>query len=168
MLALINIPDQYTEGKGIHDVFLARTLPSQAAANEVLYDDPGLGPSAVDWPGRSYASDDLVPYPHGGFGFSTEIMDSGGGLMSTAKALVQFASRYPVQGIGKERVINSRNGAMPGTNSVVYSHPTIKLIMHSYLTHLTKFRDRELISLKKSTTFWIQNHSHDETISDTY
>ena len=59
VLALINIPDQYTEGKGIHDVFLARTLPSQAAANEVLYDDPGLGPSAVDWPGRSYASDDL-------------------------------------------------------------------------------------------------------------
>ena len=54
-------------------------------------------------------------------------MDSGGGLMSTAKALVQFASRYPVQGIGKERVINSRNGAMPGTNSVVYSHPSDKI-----------------------------------------
>lgn len=94
-------------------------MPSQAANNEVLYDDPGLGPSAVDWPGRSYASDDLVPHPHGGAGFSTEIMDSGGGLMSTAKALVQFASRYPVWGIGKGRVQASRNGTMPGTRSNV-------------------------------------------------
>jgi hypothetical protein len=92
VLALINITDPYTEPIGIHDVFLGKTLPSQKRENEVLYDDPGLGLSPVDWPGRSYASDDLVPYLHGGEGFSTEIMDSGGGLMSTAKALVQFVS----------------------------------------------------------------------------
>ena len=107
----------------VTDVFLARTLGWDRANNEVFYDDPGLGPSAVDWPGRSYASDDLVPHPHGGAGFSTEIMDSGGGLMSTAKALVQFAFKYPVWGIGKGRVIDSRNGSMSGTSSMVYSHP---------------------------------------------
>jgi CubicO group peptidase (beta-lactamase class C family) len=122
VLAQIDITDPYTEVTGIHDVFLARTLPSQTAINEVLYDDPGLGPSAVDWPGRSYASDDLVPHPHGGEGFSTEIMDSGGGLMSTAKALVQFASRYPVWGVGKGRSPGyGRNGSMAGTNSFVKS-----------------------------------------------
>jgi CubicO group peptidase (beta-lactamase class C family) len=122
VLAAINITDPYTEATGIHDVFLARTLPTQAASNEVLYDDPGLYPSAVDWPPRSYASDDLVPYPHGGEGFSTEIMDSGGGLMSTAKALVQFASRYPVWGIGKGRSPGAyRGGSMAGTNSFVES-----------------------------------------------
>jgi hypothetical protein len=121
VLAPIKITDPYTEATGIHDVFLARTLPSQAASNEVLYDDPDFGPSAIDWPGRSYASDDLVPYPHGGAGFSTEIMDSGGGLMSTAEALVQFASRYPVWGIGNKRSPGARNGIMPGTNSLVVS-----------------------------------------------
>ena len=121
------LSNPYTEATGLHDVFLARTLPSQAANNEVLYDDPGLGPSAGDWPGRSYASDDRVPYPHGGAGFSTEIIDSGGGLMSTAKALVQFASKYPVQGIGKGRVCQARGGSMPGTNSVVYSRPRDKV-----------------------------------------
>ena len=121
VLAPIKITDPYTEATGIHDVFLARTLPSQAASNEVLYDDPDFGPSAIDWPGRSYASDDLVPYPHGGAGFSTEIMDSGGGLMSTAEALVQFASRYPVCGIGNKRSPGARNGIMPGTNSLVVS-----------------------------------------------
>jgi hypothetical protein len=64
-----------------------------------------------------------VPHPHGGAGFSTEIMDSGGGLMSTAKALVQFVSRYPVWGIGKGRRPLPRNGMMPGTNSLVYCRP---------------------------------------------
>jgi CubicO group peptidase (beta-lactamase class C family) len=113
VLAPINVPG----------VFLARTLPSQAGINEVLYDDSRLGLSAVDWPGRSYASDDLVPFPHGGAGFSTEIMDSGGGLMSTAQALVQFARRYPVDGIGKGRSPKhaGRSGGMPGTDSLVVS-----------------------------------------------
>ena len=54
-----------------------------------------------------------------GSGFSTEIMDSGGGMMSTAKALVQFANEYPVGGIGKGRVQASRNGSMAGTRSMV-------------------------------------------------
>ena len=104
----------------ITDVFLARTLETQRANNEVFYDDPGLGLSAVDQPGgHSYASDYLVPYVYGGAGFSTEIMDSSGGLMSTAKALVQFASRYPVGGIGKGRVQASKDGSMPGTRSMV-------------------------------------------------
>ena len=48
-------------------------------------------------------------------------MDSGGGLMSTAKALVQFASIYPVWGIGKKRSPAARNGSMAGTNSFVAS-----------------------------------------------
>ena len=103
-------------------VFLARTLPSQTGINEVLYDDSRYGPSAVHWPGRSYASDDQVPFPHGGAGFSTEIMDSGGGLMSTAQALVQFARRYPLDNIGKGRSPGGwRSGGMPGTDSLVSS-----------------------------------------------
>ena len=110
----------------VTDVFLARTSYSLRADNEVFYDDPELGPSAVDQPGAGgwYAdTNEFVPYPYGGAGFSTEIMDSGGGLMSTAEALVQFASRYPVDCIGKERLPrhSQRNGAMPGTTSLVVS-----------------------------------------------
>jgi CubicO group peptidase (beta-lactamase class C family) len=110
----------------ITDVSLARTSYSSRADNEVFYDDPGLGPSVVDQPGAVgwYAdTNEYVPYPYGGAGFSTEIMDSGGGLMSTAEALVQFASRYPVDSIGKERLSRhaQRDGAMPGTNSLVVS-----------------------------------------------
>jgi CubicO group peptidase (beta-lactamase class C family) len=105
---------------GVTDVFLARTFRTARANKEVLYDDPGFGQSAIDQPEGSYASDDyLVPSSHGGGGFSTEIMDSSGGLMSTAEALVQFASRYPVWGIGKGRVQASKDGSMPGTRSMV-------------------------------------------------
>ena len=105
---------------GVTDVFLARTIRTARANKEVLYDDPGFGPSATDQPEGSYASDDyLLPSPHGGGGFSTEIMDSSGGLMSTAEALVKFASKYPVGGIGKGRVQASKDGSMPGTRSMV-------------------------------------------------
>jgi hypothetical protein len=126
VLAPINVTGALIPLSG--SIGLASTLPHMmmtppSLTPEGLYDDSRLGPSAVDWPGRSYASDDLVPFPHGGAGFSTEIMDSGGGLVSTAQALVQFARSYPVGGIGKGRSPGhaERSGGMPGTDSLVVS-----------------------------------------------
>ena len=67
-------------------LFVAPMLPTSTPNPlEIHYDDGATGPTALD-PDSSA----LVPYPYGGEGYVTELMDSGGGLMTTATTLALF------------------------------------------------------------------------------
>jgi CubicO group peptidase (beta-lactamase class C family) len=99
---------------GIANVYVAATTRAGKRSDEVSYDDPGLGGSAVDPHAAA-----LVPACYGGEGWLTEVMDSGGGLCTNASTLVRFVSRYPVWGNGGARVANyERDGSMAGVSSM--------------------------------------------------
>ena len=99
-----------------------------------------------------------MPYAYGGMGYITEIMDSSGGLISTAKALVQFANNILYRALAKDvHSIKERMGRCQEQKVSLFP-VAMELIMHTYLTQVTKFRDRgelELVSSKKSTSFCI-------------
>lgn len=99
----------------ITGVELARTKRSQRFANEVFYDDVNLG-NSVFKPNE----DDLVPNCYGGEGWTTESMDGGGGLCSTATALARFANRHACWGLGG-RNMSARTGGMAGVSSRMQS-----------------------------------------------
>jgi CubicO group peptidase (beta-lactamase class C family) len=99
---------------GIGNVWVAKTTRAGKRSDEVSYDDPGLGGSAVQ-----PASNALVPACYGGEGWLTEVMDSGGGLATNASALVRYVAHYPVWGNGDFRVANyERDGSMAGVSSM--------------------------------------------------
>lgn len=94
------------------DVFVAPMLDaSPRNPLEVGYDQPGTGPDAVH-----PSSPDPVPLAYGGEGFVTELMDSGGGLMTTANTLARFA-HVRAAFRGSDRTPGSRSGSMAGTSS---------------------------------------------------
>lgn len=116
----------------IHDVFLALTRREQRLSNEVSYDDPGLGATALD-----PRSNDLVPYCYGGEGWMTDRMDSGGGLCASATALVQFINKNAAWGIGGRVAPAARSGSMAGTSSLMVSRKDG--IDYAYIFNTRKF-----------------------------
>jgi CubicO group peptidase (beta-lactamase class C family) len=108
----------------INNVFVGATRLAGRLDNEVTYEDPYSGPDATLDPfDRTPA-----PLPYGGFDGMTELMDSGGGLITSADSLSHFISNYSVIGEGitvGESIVSTlgrhtgrRDGGMPGTSSV--------------------------------------------------
>ena len=103
---------------GTADVFLAHTAQAQRLPREVWYEDSGSGPSAL-FPFK----DVVVPNPYGGEGYVTELMDSGGGLATTAGTLARFIGQHAVWGLGGRAAGAERSGSMAGTSSYTMSRP---------------------------------------------
>jgi CubicO group peptidase (beta-lactamase class C family) len=103
---------------GTEEVFLAHTAASKRMPREVWYEDPGTGPSALD-----PKSDTPVPNQYGGEGWMTELMDSGGGLATTAATLAKFISKHAVWDMGGRSAGSEREGSMAGTTSYSFSRP---------------------------------------------
>ena len=108
-------------GISAEDVIQARTFPQDRSAREPWYDAPGLGRNVFDPEGPP------VRWPDGGWDIEAKIAEAG--LVTTARALLEFADEYLMQGsdIGKRR--NGREGSgwwkwhggtLSGTNSLVY------------------------------------------------
>ncbi|MGJ5816943.1 serine hydrolase [Paludibaculum fermentans] len=103
--------------EGLNDeVFVSLTRRDQKRADEMPCDDPGLGLPAQD-PQSSL----LAPYCYGGEGWMSERMDSGGGLCSSASALVRFISRHAAWGVGGRAAGSARSGGMAGVSSLMVS-----------------------------------------------
>jgi len=101
---------------GVSDVFVGRTLRADRRPKEVSYDDPNLGLSAWDpW------SEKKVPYCYGGEGWAIESMDTGGGLIATAPAVVAFIGKNAVWGLGGRMANAARSGGMAGVSSLAWS-----------------------------------------------
>ncbi len=66
-------------------------------------------------------SNATVPYAYGGEGYITELMDSGGGLMTTATTLALFAHQRAAWGVGGRMVGSARSGGMAGVSSYMES-----------------------------------------------
>lgn len=103
---------------GTHDVFLSHTNAQKRLPDEVWYEDPHKGPSALE-----PRSNVKVPYPYGGEGWMTERMDSGGGLATTAATLAKFISKHAVWDLGGRAPGSEREGSMAGTTSYAFSRP---------------------------------------------
>jgi CubicO group peptidase (beta-lactamase class C family) len=103
---------------GISDVFVGATTLSGRRPNEVVYEDPFSGPDATRHP----ADPTPAPLPYGGSGAMTELMDSGGGLVTSARSLARFIFSNNVFGQnitdGRGRSNGRRDGGMPGTTAV--------------------------------------------------
>jgi CubicO group peptidase (beta-lactamase class C family) len=111
---------------GVTDVYRARTAQNLRAANEGYYQSTGAGYTSLRRLDVSQALGEQQPFAYGGRNYATETMDSGGGLMSTATALSQFAQTYASWGTGGPS--GSRIGSMAGTVSrMAYLGGTQKL-----------------------------------------
>jgi serine/threonine protein kinase/WD40 repeat protein/CubicO group peptidase (beta-lactamase class C family) len=95
---------------GATGIYLGRTLPKDRDRREPVYDDPDVGPNAME-SGRN----DWVPAPDGTF--CLEAMDSHGGLTASAVDVARFLSAYTLSGepAGARPVAGSSFGSMPGT-----------------------------------------------------
>jgi CubicO group peptidase (beta-lactamase class C family) len=100
------------------NVYLARMLDGALHPREVWYEDPGKGPNALE-----PHAHELAPNAYGGEGFITELMDSGGGLMTNAETLAGFLFQHAVWGIGGRAKGMERSGGMAGTSSYALSRP---------------------------------------------
>jgi CubicO group peptidase (beta-lactamase class C family) len=99
--------------EGTSDVHVARMLGGALNGREMTYLDSGAwAPSALE----PHASVN-APLPYGGAGFVTELMDSGGGLMTTASNLARFSSNHATWGTGGRAPGNAREGWMSGTTA---------------------------------------------------
>jgi CubicO group peptidase (beta-lactamase class C family) len=103
---------------GTSDVFLAHTAARQRLPREVWYEDGGTGLSAL-FPFKNV----IVPNPYGGEGYVTELMDSGGGLATTAGTLARFIEQHATWGLGGRAAGAERSGSMAGTSSYAMSRP---------------------------------------------
>jgi CubicO group peptidase (beta-lactamase class C family) len=97
---------------GLYDVHLARMLAGPLEWKEVSYDDPAVGPTPFDW-----ASNTLLPNAYGGEGYLTDIMDSGGGLMTSGLTLAKLINNWAVWGLGGRAAGSSRSGSMDGVST---------------------------------------------------
>ena len=105
------------DGKGAWpNVHLSPMLNKQRNPEEVWYVDSGVGPTVFE-PRESTP----LPYAYGGGGFVTELMDSGGGIMTNAETLAKFSSRHAVWGLGGRAPGFERNGSMAGTTSDTFT-----------------------------------------------
>ncbi|ADD45914.1 serine hydrolase domain-containing protein [Stackebrandtia nassauensis] len=96
------------------EVHLGRTIKADALPGEVGYDAKGTGLSAWD-----PHSDKPVPNAYGVFLIGE--MDSGGGLVATARATSKLITRYAAWGLGGRAPGYARYGSMAGTRSVIWS-----------------------------------------------
>ena len=108
-------------GISAEDVIQARTFPQDRSIREPWYDASGLARNVFDPDGQS------VRWPDGGWDAEAKLAEAG--LVTTTRALLEFADEYVVFGpsIGSQR--SSREGSdwwswhggtLPGTNSLVY------------------------------------------------
>lgn len=108
-------------GISAEDVIQARTFPEDRSMREPWYDAPGLTHNVFDPNGPR------VKWPDGGWHAEAKLAEAG--LVTTTRALLEFADEYVVWGssIGRQR--SSRDGSswwswhggtIPGTNSLVY------------------------------------------------
>jgi CubicO group peptidase (beta-lactamase class C family) len=95
---------------GLYDVYLSRMTAGPLDWKEVSYDDPQVGPTPFDWTSSAF-----LPNAYGGEGDLTDIMDSGGGLMTSALTLATFIHNYAVWGLGGRAPGSTREGSMDGT-----------------------------------------------------
>jgi N-acyl-D-amino-acid deacylase len=114
--------EELLSSMGINDVFVGATKLAGRRENEVLYEDPFIGPDATEHP----LSPAAVPLPYGGFGSMTELMDSSGGLITSARSLSAFINNYnnyvnTIDDPMGRRDGKRRFGAMPGTSACAYS-----------------------------------------------
>lgn len=103
------------------DVILARTFPQDRSIREPWYDAPGLARNVFDPNGPP------VKRPDGGWDAEAKIAEAG--LVTTTRALLEFADEYVVRGsrIGSRRIGRVRSGwwgwqggTLSGTNALVY------------------------------------------------
>ena len=103
------------------DVIQARTFPRDRSLREPWYDDSRLVYSVFNPNGP------LVRSPDGGWDAEAKLAEAG--LVTTARALLEFADEYVVWGssIGKQRTGREGRGwwswhfgSLPGTNALVY------------------------------------------------
>jgi|APCry1669193181_1035450.scaffolds.fasta_scaffold00443_12 CubicO group peptidase (beta-lactamase class C family) len=120
------LQDELLNDIGIRDVFVGKTSLSGRLDNEVLYEDPFRGPDATQKPDSPL----LAPLPYGGSGTMTELMDSSGGLVTSARSLSRFIFHHKVvlKDIDHESderyngtIPENRVGGMPGTSAVACS-----------------------------------------------
>lgn len=97
-------------------IFVAPMLSPTKYPLEVHYDDPGMGLNALQ-----PTSNQLVPYAYGGEGYVTELMDSGGGLLTTATTLALFSHVRAAWGLGGRAAGSARSGGMAGVSSLMAS-----------------------------------------------
>ena len=116
------------------NVFVSPMLDPHRNPREVWYVDPAVGLSALE-----PRSDKELPFAYGGGGFITELMDSGGGLMTNAETLAQFSQCHAAWGIGPRVPDSERNGSMAGTYSAVFSRPNG--IDCAFILNNTRFND---------------------------
>lgn len=99
----------------------ARTFPQDRSIREPWYDAPGLVRKVFDPNGPP------VRRPDGGWDAEAKIAEAG--LVTTTRALLEFADEYVVRGsrIGSRRIGRVRSGwwgwqggTLSGTNSLVY------------------------------------------------
>jgi CubicO group peptidase (beta-lactamase class C family) len=101
---------------GIDDVVLSATAVSGRLPNEVVYDDGNArGLSVLD-----PRSQEMLPLPYGGATY-WETFDACSDLATSARSLVTFMAHYAAWGTGPRHPGAARAGAMPGTESVMYS-----------------------------------------------
>ncbi|MDE2827591.1 MAG: serine hydrolase [Bacteroidota bacterium] len=108
-------------GISAEDVIQARTIPEDRSMREPWYDAPGLTRNVFDPNGPP------VRRPDGGWDAEAKLAEAG--LVTTTRALLEFADEYKVQGsrIGSRRSGPERRGwwgwqggTLSGTNSLVY------------------------------------------------
>jgi len=97
---------------GLNDLHLSRMTAGPLQGQEVSYDEPAVGPTPFDW-----TSNALLPNAYGGEGYLTDIMDSGGGLMTSGLTLATFIHNYAVWGLYGRAAGSARDGSMDGTST---------------------------------------------------
>ncbi|MXZ05775.1 MAG: beta-lactamase family protein [Rhodothermaceae bacterium] len=103
------------------DVIQARTFPQDRSMREPWYDASGLARNVFDPDGPS------VRWPDGGWDVEAKLAEAG--LVTTTRALLEFADKYVVFGPRIGSVRNGHEGSgwwswhggtLPGTNSLLY------------------------------------------------
>jgi CubicO group peptidase (beta-lactamase class C family) len=116
------VNNELLQPANIDHAFVGATRREHHRSEEVRYEEHLSGPDATRHPA------DLTPalLPYGGFGGMTELMDSGGGLITTAQALARVVSMFnnkrgSLTEPGGRTPGGPRFGGMPGTTACTRS-----------------------------------------------
>jgi CubicO group peptidase (beta-lactamase class C family) len=101
---------------GIEDVCVSRVMGGPVWPHEVTYDEPAVGLTPFDW-----TSSSLTPAVDGAEGLITELADSAGGLMTSARSLATFIHTNAVWGLGGRAAGYARSGSEAGCSSLAVS-----------------------------------------------
>lgn len=109
---------------GIQDIVLGRTMPQFRNPREPYYADASLAHSVF-----SPQKEELVPWPDGGY--HLEAMDSHGGLIASAPALVTLFEHYWSNGYAREASDPPQEwfsvGSLDGTAALLLQHNGIDI-----------------------------------------